>query len=159
MLLVTYLRKLRRLIVERQLPYVRSSSSFALLAKSKPIRLQHPFDTIKVRLQTQGRNGRFSGPLNCLSETIRNEGVLAMYKGITPPLLTIGVVNSIMFGLQGITVGKITGKRTVSFVRIRLPVFRAFSPIANLLTVSNQPVFSQRIPRGRHSSARSAEQR
>lgn len=71
---------------------------------------QHPFDTIKVRLQTQGRNGRFSGPWNCLSETIRNEGVLAMYKGITPPLLTIGVVNSIMFGLQGITVGKITGE-------------------------------------------------
>lgn len=69
----------------------------------------HPFDTIKVRLQTEGRNGRFKGPLNCLRETIKKEGVLAMYKGITPPLLTIGVVNSVMFGLQGITVSKITG--------------------------------------------------
>lgn len=94
--------------------------------------VQHPFDTIKVRLQTEGRNGRFSGPMNCLKETIRKEGVLAMYKGITPPLITIGVVNSVMFGLQGIVVSKITGmfSRSASWIGRYLGVFiqtRAFA--------------------------------
>ena len=35
----------------------------------------HPFDTVKVRLQTEGKTGRFKGPLDCLMQTVRNEGV------------------------------------------------------------------------------------
>ena len=34
-------------------------------------------DTIKVRLQTQGSQGRFKGPLDCIIKTIQKEGVLA----------------------------------------------------------------------------------
>lgn len=64
----------------------------------------HPFDTIKVRLQTEGKSGRFTGPLNCLSQTVRKEGVRALYKGVTPPLLATGVINSVLFGLQGLTI-------------------------------------------------------
>ena len=69
----------------------------------------HPFDTIKVRLQTQGRNGRFVGPIHCLRETVKNEGVLAVYKGMGPPLVTIGIVNSILFGSQAMAVKALTG--------------------------------------------------
>jgi hypothetical protein len=47
----------------------------------------HPFDTIKIRMQTEGGMGRFKGPMDCLKETIRKEGVRALYKGATPPLL------------------------------------------------------------------------
>lgn len=41
-----------------------------------------PFDTIKVRLQTQvpGMPLRFSGPLDCLYKTVRNEGFRALYR-------------------------------------------------------------------------------
>ncbi|CAG8520948.1 15959_t:CDS:2 [Acaulospora colombiana] len=31
----------------------------------------HPFDTVKVRLQTSGKDGRFGGPIDCLRQTIR----------------------------------------------------------------------------------------
>lgn len=41
----------------------------------------HPFDTIKIRMQTEGGFGRFRGTWDCLRQTIRKEGVLAMYKG------------------------------------------------------------------------------
>lgn len=44
----------------------------------------HPFDTIKVRLQTSEKS-QFRGPLHCLAQTLRNEGIRGLYKGATPP--------------------------------------------------------------------------
>eukprot|EP00053_Salpingoeca_punica_P011955 m.106680 g.106680 ORF g.106680 m.106680 type:complete len:299 (-) comp15819_c1_seq2:1038-1934(-) len=70
----------------------------------------HPFDTIKVRLQTE-QTGRFKGPLDCLTQTVRREGLRAIYKGVTPPLLATGVVNSIMFGMQGMFSQKVAKYR------------------------------------------------
>lgn len=61
----------------------------------------HMFDTVKVRLQTTQAD-KFSGPLQCLRDTIRNEGVLALYKGASAPMVATGFINSIMFGLMGI---------------------------------------------------------
>jgi solute carrier family 25 carnitine/acylcarnitine transporter 20/29 len=46
----------------------------------------HPFDTIKVRLQTTDKS-HFRGPVDCLMQTLRNEGVKGIYKGATPPLI------------------------------------------------------------------------
>lgn len=36
----------------------------------------HPFDTIKVRMQTQ-KAGQFSGPLDCLRKSVKYEGVFS----------------------------------------------------------------------------------
>jgi solute carrier family 25 carnitine/acylcarnitine transporter 20/29 len=57
----------------------------------------HPFDTIKVRLQTSSKD-QFEGPLQCLMKTLRNEGVPGLYKGATPPLVGWMVMDSIMLG-------------------------------------------------------------
>ncbi|KAK3491505.1 mitochondrial carrier domain-containing protein [Neurospora crassa] len=57
----------------------------------------HPFDTIKVRLQTSDAT-RFSGPLQCLTQTIRNEGILGLYKGASPPLVGWMFMDSVMLG-------------------------------------------------------------
>ncbi|KAG5297950.1 mitochondrial carrier protein [Histoplasma ohiense] len=57
----------------------------------------HPFDTIKVRLQTT-KSSHFSGPLDCLLQTVRNEGPRALYKGATPPLMGWMVMDSVMLG-------------------------------------------------------------
>ena len=57
----------------------------------------HPFDTIKVRLQTSQKS-QFSGPLDCLLQTLRKEGVGGIYKGATPPLLGWMVMDSVMLG-------------------------------------------------------------
>ena len=61
----------------------------------------HPFDTVKVRLQT---SNAFTGPIDCLRRTIAKEGFLGLYKGVSAPLFLTGVINSIMFGLNGMIV-------------------------------------------------------
>ena len=40
-----------------------------------------------------------------MKQTILKEGPLAVYKGVTPPLLATGVVNSALFGMQGVVIG------------------------------------------------------
>ncbi|KAL1614733.1 hypothetical protein SLS54_009490 [Diplodia seriata] len=57
----------------------------------------HPFDTIKVRLQTTDST-HFRGPLDCLLQTVRNEGVRGLYKGATPPLVGWMAMDSLMLG-------------------------------------------------------------
>ncbi|KAI1341375.1 mitochondrial carrier [Xylariaceae sp. FL0016] len=57
----------------------------------------HPFDTIKVRLQTTDPS-RFSGPLQCVVQTVRHEGVRGLYKGATPPLVGWMFMDSLMLG-------------------------------------------------------------
>eukprot|EP01051_Picozoa_sp_SAG22_P008834 SAG22_NODE_697_length_7825_cov_8.757831_4_plen_164_part_00 len=44
--------------------------------------LEYPFDTLKVRLQTQGASGGGMGPMAMLTQTVRKEGVRALYKGV-----------------------------------------------------------------------------
>jgi len=82
-------------------PYVKhfiagSASGVALILTG------HAFDTIKVRLQTDGMNGRFKGPIHCLMVTLKDEGIRGLYKGATPPMVATGFINSVMFGLMGI---------------------------------------------------------
>jgi len=57
----------------------------------------HPFDTIKVRLQTS-QSSQFKGPLDCLLQTIRKEGFAGLYKGATPPLVGWMFMDSLMLG-------------------------------------------------------------
>lgn len=57
----------------------------------------HPFDTIKVRLQTS-QKAQFKGPIDCLLQTIKKEGVAGIYKGATPPLLGWMASDSVMLG-------------------------------------------------------------
>ncbi|KNE54581.1 hypothetical protein AMAG_00548 [Allomyces macrogynus ATCC 38327] len=58
----------------------------------------HPFDTVKVRLQIEGLQGRFKGPIDCLAKTLRREGIRGLYKGATPPLLGWALMDSIQLG-------------------------------------------------------------
>ena len=58
----------------------------------------HPFDTIKVRLQ-QGIGG--SGPLSCAMYTVRREGAGGLFKGLASPMLTVPLVNAVVFGVYG----------------------------------------------------------
>lgn len=57
----------------------------------------HPFDIIKVRLQTAPA-GKFTGPLDCLLQTVRKEGLRGVYKGASPPLVGWMIMDSVMLG-------------------------------------------------------------
>ncbi|PAV23115.1 mitochondrial carrier [Pyrrhoderma noxium] len=50
-----------------------------------------PLDTIKTRAQIAPR------PMDILSQTVRREGILALWKGMASPLIGIAGVNSLLF--------------------------------------------------------------
>ena len=56
-----------------------------------------PFDFVKVRLQTLGGT-RYSGAMDCVQQTLRTEGLLGMYRGVTPPVVNSFALNAITFG-------------------------------------------------------------
>ena len=54
----------------------------------------HPLDSVKVRLQTQTDTMTFR---SCVVQTYSREGFSGFYKGIGPTLITVTLVNSIVF--------------------------------------------------------------
>ncbi|KAK9371301.1 mitochondrial carrier domain-containing protein [Lipomyces kononenkoae] len=63
----------------------------------------HPFDLIKVRLQT-AEKGVYSGALDVLKKTVAKDGILGVYRGVTPPLL--GVTPMFAISFWGYDLGK-----------------------------------------------------
>ncbi|XP_017778061.1 PREDICTED: protein dif-1-like [Nicrophorus vespilloides] len=69
----------------------------------------HPFDTVKVRLQTQatpkpGEKLKYQGMIDCFQKTIRKEGPLAIYKGMVAPIVTITPIYAVSF--MGYRIGR-----------------------------------------------------
>jgi len=66
--------------------------------------VEMPFDTIKVRLQTQGQIQvagvePFLGPLDCFRKTMKSEGFRALYRGLASPLLGSALDTAVIFCL------------------------------------------------------------
>ena len=85
----------------------------------------HPFDTIKVRLQTSQKS-QFSGPIDCLLQTIRKEGIAGIYKGATPPLLGWMASDSVMLGSLTIY------RKFLLHNVFANPTFRPHTPVSEL---------------------------
>ncbi|XP_003743595.1 mitochondrial basic amino acids transporter [Galendromus occidentalis] len=64
----------------------------------------HPFDTVKVRLQTQDpRNPVYRGTFHCLRSIIAKDSVSGLFRGMSSPMVGVSVVNAIVFGVYGCT--------------------------------------------------------
>ncbi|XP_065066539.1 mitochondrial basic amino acids transporter-like [Rhopilema esculentum] len=67
--------------------------------------VSHPFDTVRIRLQSQGvvpdSPLKYNGTIHCLVETVKKEKVYGLFKGITPPLLGTAAWNAVVFGVYG----------------------------------------------------------
>eukprot|EP01063_Lacrimia_lanifica_P004853 TRINITY_DN12751_c0_g2_i1.p1 TRINITY_DN12751_c0_g2~~TRINITY_DN12751_c0_g2_i1.p1 ORF type:complete len:314 (+),score=24.38 TRINITY_DN12751_c0_g2_i1:57-998(+) len=64
----------------------------------------HPFDTIKVRLQTDGggQGGmRYASGRHCAALSLRREGARVFFRGLSVPLAAKGVEQSVSFGVRG----------------------------------------------------------
>ena len=61
--------------------------------------IEYPFDTVKVRLQSQPDTIplRYTGPLDCFKKSIRQDGLLGIYRGISAPLVGAAVESSTLF--------------------------------------------------------------
>lgn len=72
----------------------------------------HPFDTIKVRMQTQPSPPVYKGSMDCLRATLKGEGTLGLYKGVTSPLAGIGFCNAVVFAANGFFLRLLQGNST-----------------------------------------------
>jgi solute carrier family 25 carnitine/acylcarnitine transporter 20/29 len=64
----------------------------------------YPFDTIKVRLQTQTLNHRiYSGSLDCLIKIAKQESILGFYKGMSSPMFGVAIINGLVFSVQNLS--------------------------------------------------------
>ncbi|CAN1256683.1 Mitochondrial carnitine/acylcarnitine carrier-like protein [Linum perenne] len=66
----------------------------------------HPFDTIKVKLQSQpvplpGQAPKFSGAIDAVKQTVAAEGMGGLYKGMGAPLATVAAFNAVLFTVRG----------------------------------------------------------
>ncbi|KAM5356009.1 hypothetical protein ACJ41O_002655 [Fusarium nematophilum] len=61
--------------------------------------IEYPFDTVKVRLQSQPDHLplRYTGPLDCFRQSIRSDGFLGLYRGISAPLVGAAAETSSLF--------------------------------------------------------------
>ncbi|PKS06659.1 hypothetical protein jhhlp_007409 [Lomentospora prolificans] len=66
--------------------------------------IEYPFDTVKVRLQSQPNTLplRYTGPLDCFGQSIRADGFLGLYRGISAPLVGAALENSSLFFFERI---------------------------------------------------------
>lgn len=65
----------------------------------------HPFDTVKVRLQAQSHRKNaallYRSTLHCFLSTVRAEGLLGLFKGVSSPLVGVTAINTLLFGVYG----------------------------------------------------------
>ena len=66
----------------------------------------HPFDTIKVKLQSQpapspGVAPKYSGAIDAVKQTLAQEGPRGLYKGMGAPLATVAAFNAVLFTARG----------------------------------------------------------
>ena len=59
----------------------------------------HPFDTLKTRLQADTARA-YRSTLHCVTDMAGKEGVLALWRGIGPALVSTGFTGAIRFGVQ-----------------------------------------------------------
>jgi len=58
-----------------------------------------PMDTAKTRLQLQGKTVEYKGPFQTIRTVVAEEGILNLYKGLSPALFRQAVYGTIKFGL------------------------------------------------------------
>lgn len=66
----------------------------------------HPFDTIKVKLQSQpvplaGQLPKYAGAIDATKQTLSAEGLRGLYKGMGAPLATVAAFNAVLFTVRG----------------------------------------------------------
>ncbi|KAL1603809.1 mitochondrial ornithine carrier protein [Paraconiothyrium brasiliense] len=61
--------------------------------------IEYPFDTIKVRLQSQPNNLplKYTGPIDCFKKALKQDGFIGIYRGISAPLVGAAVETSCLF--------------------------------------------------------------
>jgi len=71
------------------------------LAGMSEVIINCPFEVVKVRMQAKENMGRFKNTADCVLQLLKQEGVLALYKGAEPQIWRNGIWNGTYFGIIG----------------------------------------------------------
>lgn len=85
----------------------------------------YPLDIVRTRLQTTDAS-RFNGVIDCFAKTVKGEGFLALYKGMSSPLAAQALQKAIMFGAYGAAQRFIVGRRDRGTTSSPLTTFELF---------------------------------
>ncbi|KNC51926.1 substrate carrier family protein G [Thecamonas trahens ATCC 50062] len=77
----------------------------------------HPLDTAKVTIQAAEGE---AGMVETLRTLVREEGVRGLYKGVQSPIAGLAVINSMLFGLYGMTKDLVRPADTPDHARLSL---------------------------------------
>ncbi|GLH06736.1 hypothetical protein R5R35_007938 [Gryllus longicercus] len=96
----------------------------------------HPFDTIKVRLQTMpkpapGEQPLYTGTVDCVKKTVQKEGLRGLYKGMGAPIAGVAPIFALSF--FGFGVGKRLQQRTPE-EKLTLPQLFAAGAFSGIFT-------------------------
>ncbi|KAK0392627.1 hypothetical protein NLU13_2122 [Sarocladium strictum] len=66
--------------------------------------IEYPFDTVKVRLQSQPDHLplRYTGPLDCFRQSLKSDGIAGLYRGISAPLVGAAAETSSLFLFESV---------------------------------------------------------
>jgi len=66
--------------------------------------IEYPFDTVKVRLQSQpdGVPLRYTGPIDCFKQSLASSGIRGLYAGISAPLVGAAAETSSLFFFESL---------------------------------------------------------
>ena len=82
----------------------------------------HPWDTLKVRLQSQNPlSPIYKGTIHCAQTIIKHEGFRGLFKGMTSPMVGVALVNSALFGVYGALLEWQTADNEVNEFGMRVP--------------------------------------
>eukprot|EP00118_Oscarella_pearsei_P004242 m.17797 g.17797 ORF g.17797 m.17797 type:complete len:302 (+) comp27555_c0_seq4:82-987(+) len=124
----------------------------------------HPFDTLKVRLQTQPVvNPVYAGLYDCFKKTVKGEGLGGLYRGVGSPLVgqmffratlftTYYQVSAFLAGAdrqrttipQSFLAGMITGF-TVAFIEGPIDLFKSKMQVQVIRTAQGQPALYRNV--------------
>jgi len=111
-------------------PTVDAIAGFA--SGSCSIAAGQPFDTVKVRMQTQTPR-LFRSTLHCFSDTIQVEGWRALCKGMLSPLLTASAINALLFPSFNFALGQFNVRDAESASTAQLLAAGGFAGIAQCI--------------------------
>lgn len=80
------------------LPYNKTVIAASMASISSVI-MGSPFDSIKVRMQTQGANSTYSSSWHCAKLIFKQEGVRGFFRGILVPLTSVNLVKTVSVGV------------------------------------------------------------
>ena len=83
-----------------QQPSVAADLASGTAAGVSQLLVGHPFDTVKIRMQTSsGRGG--GGAIDTVRSVVGTHGPLGLYRGMAAPLATVAAFNALLFSTWG----------------------------------------------------------